>query len=160
MGFDANAHVREYWNDKATLAASDRIAVTVGSTSTASALLAAARKLSGSVTGPTGSALAGVDVTVEKFTDFGDGEFDWDYYTDATSSATGAWTADVPPGTYRVTFRRNGYLAEWWDNAATAAAAQSVVVSTADVGSINAQLAAAAVLTAGCPDRTDPCRAR
>ena len=51
-----------------------RIAVTVGGTATASALLAAARKLSGTVTGPTGSALAGVDVTVEALHDYGGGD--------------------------------------------------------------------------------------
>ena len=146
VGIDADRLVTEYWNDKPTLAAADRIAVEVGSTATANATLAAARTLSGTVTGPTGSPLADVDVTVERYTDFGDGEFDWDYYTGATTTAAGAWTAYVPPGTYRVEFQRNGHLTEWWNDAATAGAAQTVVVSASDVGSINAQLAAAAVL--------------
>ena len=95
---DADGHVTEYWNDKATLAAADRITATVGSTTTANALLAAARKLSGTVTGPTGAPVADADVTVEARYDDGEGGFYWDYYTDATTSATGAWTADVAAG--------------------------------------------------------------
>ena len=136
----------EYWNDKPTLAAADRIVIGTGSTATANAALAAARTISGTVTGPTGTALADADVTVESRYDDGEGGLYWDYYTSATTSATGTWTAYVPPGTYRVEFQRSGHLTEWWNDAASAAAAQSVVVSTADVGSINAQLAAAAVL--------------
>ena len=142
----ADRFVTEYWNDKPTLAAADRIVIGTGSTATANAALAAARTISGTVTGPTGTALADADVTVEGRYDDGEGGFYWDYYTGATTSATGTWTTYVPPGTYRVEFRRSGHLTEWWNDAASAAAAQSVVVSNADVGSINAQLAAAAVL--------------
>ena len=42
----------EYWNDKTTLAAADRIVIGVGSTATANATLAAARTISGTVTAP------------------------------------------------------------------------------------------------------------
>ena len=142
----ADRLVTEYWNDKPTLAAADRIVIGVGSTATANATLAAARTISGTVTGPTGSPLADADVTVEARYDDGEGGFYWDYYTDATTTAAGTWTTYVPPGTYRVGFRRSGHLTEWWNDAATAGAAQPVVVSASDVGSINAQLAAAAVL--------------
>ncbi|MBD3923713.1 carboxypeptidase regulatory-like domain-containing protein [Nocardioides cavernae] len=142
----ADRFVTEYWNDRATLAAADRIVVGIGSTATANAALAAARTISGTLTGPTGSPLADADVTVERRYDDGEGGFYWDYYSDATTAAAGTWTTYVAPGTYRVEFRQSGHLVEWWNDAATAAAAQPVVVSASDVGSINAQLAAATVL--------------
>ena len=144
--FGAGGHVKEYWNDKPTLAAADPITVTVGSTSTADATVAAARKLSGTVTGPTGAPLGDADVTIEARYDDGDGGFYWDDESYATTAPNGAWVADVGPGTFRVRFEKAGHVTEWWNDASTPTAAQSVVVTTSDVTSLNAQMASAAIL--------------
>ncbi len=134
-----------------------RIVVGVGSTSTANATLGS-RPHAAPERSPVPPAhrLADVDVTVEARYDVGGGDFYWDYETDATTTATGAWSVDVGAGTYRVELpARAAHVTEWWNNAATAAARRrAVVVTTADVGSINAQLAPAAVLkgTVSGPD--------
>ncbi|WP_310529459.1 carboxypeptidase regulatory-like domain-containing protein, partial [Nocardioides sp.] len=152
--FGASGHVSEYFNNAPDASTAQRIVVGVGTTFTANGTLAKALKLSGTVTGPTGTPLAGVDVLVEKRFDFGGGDVFWDYVVQPTTDAAGAWSVDLGAGTYRVSFFKSGYATEWFDNAATSATAQSIVVTSADVGAINAQLAPAAVLngTVSGPD--------
>ncbi len=144
--FGADGYVPEYYNDSATAAGAQRFVVTTGSTATANAVLARSLVLSGTVTGPGATALPDVDVTIEKFWDFGGGDTYWDYETSATTNASGAWTADVGAGTFRVSFERNGYVTEWWNDATTAAGAQSLVITNADRPGIDALLSPAAVL--------------
>ena len=95
---------------------------------------------------------------VEKFYDFGGGDTFWDYETEVTSTTAGLWSADVAPGTYRVSFSKAAHVTEWWNNAATATAAQNVIVTTADIGGINAKMAPSAVLkgTVSGPDGPVP----
>ena len=91
----------ECWNDKPEVFAADTITAARNSTATAGFVLAAARKITGTVTSRAGGALAGASVSVQRKLTGPDGAY-WSFVTSATPAAGGAYSADVAPGTYRV----------------------------------------------------------
>jgi len=105
----------ECWNDKPEVFAADTITAARNSTATAGFVLAAARKITGTVTSRAGGALAGASVSVQRKLTGPEGTF-WSSVASATPAAGGAWSADVAPGTYRVsasaTEHKLGYFAD------------------------------------------------
>ncbi len=91
----------ECWNDKPEVFAADTITAARNSTATAGFVLAAARKITGTVTSRAGGALTGASVSVQRKLTGPEGTY-WQYVDSATTAAGGAWSSDVAPGTYRV----------------------------------------------------------
>jgi hypothetical protein len=109
--------------------------VTSGNQTTESVQLVQDGTITGTVTTSSGTPLPGATVTLES-QPFGGGYL-------ATAGAGGAYTAQVPPGTYLVSFFDTGYATQLWKDAANFNTATPVIVSA---GSTVAGIDAALVL--------------
>ena len=136
--YGADGHIDEYFDNQSTQATANRITVTSGGTATANATLAKATNVSGTVTGAGGTPLDGVSVDLHRVV----GPGDVDYFPGSAFTAPdGTWSADLPPGSYLVEFSRHGDdLGQWYDGAATEAAATPVPVGSTAVTGIDAQV--------------------
>ena len=144
IGFNARGMVEEFWNDKLDVASATDVSVTAGGARvTANAVLAAKRKLGGVLT-VGGQPLEG-SVSIHRRA--ADGSYAW--FDSAHADADGRWRADVPPGTYKVLFSGldERSAGEWWNNAATQAAATAVTVGASDVTNLDADLAEGATVS-------------
>ena len=141
--------------------------IVVGASATVSgkdAQLATGSHITGKVTGPDGAALAGrerVGLPEDRRLDLlepGHGQ-----RVDVTNAAGEYDLGGLKAGTYRIGFSTysGGYLAEYWDDAATVDAATDIVVgASATVSGKNAQLAPGRTSRARSPARTAlACRA-
>ena len=142
-------YVPEYWDGARRLFDADDIHVTAGSTVTGTnAVLDQGASITGTVTGPAGAPLSGVDVSAYAFDD--DAQ-EWDAVRSASTSTNGAYELDrLPPGTYRLRFddRSGDHVAEYWDDAPTVESATDITVgSGARVTGKNARLGAAGRIT-------------
>lgn len=133
----APGHVTEYLDDVPDIGSAQHVILASGENRTGIAVaLAWASGISGTVTGVTGTPIAGVTVTA------GDGPV----VRTATTGADGAYSLDLPAGTFTVGFSLRAsdraYLDAWYDGAATAAAATPVAVAVgARVTGVDAVLA-------------------
>ena len=148
IGFDdyLGGHLSEFYDDAATLGAASDITVTAGQTTRGrDAELALGGHITGSVTGP-GGLLPG-RVNVIPYRDDGSG---WVAINNKSTATMYDGTYDLnalPSGTYRISFvpypngRTDEYVSEFYDDAATVAAATDVVVTAGHTTtSINAEL--------------------
>lgn len=96
--------------------------------------------LAGTVTGPTGTGLRGVVVTVYRSGQPVD---------DVTTDSVGAWSAQVEPGTYTLGYDdpQGWYRPEFWDDRSTLATATALTVGTTGRTGVAAQLAPRAVVS-------------
>ena len=99
---DSSAYAREFYNDKATLAAADDVVVGAGATvSGRNAQLANAGHITGTITGPGGTPREDVEVAAYQY-DATDG---WSPVRWAYTNAAGAYDLDgLAAGTYRFGF--------------------------------------------------------
>ena len=120
-------YVTEYWNDKATIQLATDVVVAASSTVTGrNAALATAGHVTGNVTGPAGP-LAHARVTA--FT-FDSAASAWVPAGGDDTSSTGYYDIGaLAAGTYRLGFSAAGYVTEYWNDKATVALANDVVVS-------------------------------
>jgi 5-hydroxyisourate hydrolase-like protein (transthyretin family) len=153
-------YLGEYYQNAATVeTATDIVVGSAATVSGINASLAAASRITGTVTGPDGSTpLAGI--TVEALT-YGNGY--WDFVFSTQTQEDGSYSlGGLAAGTYRVQFNdwsSGSYLGEYYQNAATVETATDIVVgTTATVSGINASLAAASRITGTVtgPDGSTP----
>jgi 5-hydroxyisourate hydrolase-like protein (transthyretin family) len=146
IGFDdsyRHGYLGEYWDDAATVDDADDIDVTVGQTASGTdAELSDGGHLTGTVTGPGGSALAGVYVAAYRWD--GDQEW-WDEVGVDYTDGSGAYdVSGLPTGTYRLGFYDDydrGYRTEYWNDAASIGRADDIAVTAEQtVTGKNAQL--------------------
>jgi hypothetical protein len=133
----------QWYNDQTSAIAADPVSVVAGTTTTS---INAAMQIPGTITGTVtaaigGAQLSGVCVNVSQINGSGSGS--------ATTNAGGTYSVSgLETGTYSVEFSpgcgsSGNFLAQWYDNETTAAAADSVsVTATKTTSSINATLAA------------------
>lgn len=147
VGDEATIGYAPKWHGGATACASST-EIEVGSTPITGADVLLGETLSGKVTGVSSAALAGVSVQAVPVSD-----------VDAVpvsvlTTSTGAFALrGLPAGQYRIAFgataRPGRYLAEWWKDAATAAASTPVTVTAGTTpASITATLALTPVTVA------------
>lgn len=147
VGFVAEGYVSEFYDNKSTVAAANTVSPTSGQTvANVNAVLAKDATLGsirGTLTAPSGP-VSGAWVTVYRQNGAG-----WTAVRDALSAANGTYLLNgLQPGTYRVGFRADGMIDEFYDNATSLAAATNVVLATAGSATANAALACS---LAGCP---------
>ena len=120
-----DAYLSEYYNDKATLAAADPVAVAEGQTTAGiNAVLARSGWISGRVTNSSGESIPGVDVIAYDANGF--------YVSGAVTDANGDYTvAGMTTGSYRLYFEEeNGdYVSEYYNDKATLGAADPIAVT-------------------------------
>jgi hypothetical protein len=136
--FSLNGYQTQYWNNTTNAQAATPVTVTSGDTVTGiNAAMAVDGTISGTVTAAGGGApVAGVSVFVGPYAGYC-------CTATAVTGASGTWSATEPPGTYYVTFSRNGYQTQYWNNTTNAQAATPVtVVSGQSTSGINAALVA------------------
>ena len=139
----------EFWNDKPTVAAADPVTVGTGVVLTGrSAQLAATSHLKGKVTGPTGTALSAADVTAYRYDDT---LLSWRPVAYASTDASGNYDlAGLGAGSYRIGFSHSSgtYVAEFYNDKASVALADTVVVAAAaSLTGLNASLATSSHVT-------------
>ena len=103
------------------------------------AILEPGRRISGTVTRPSGEPIDKVFVLYETYNEQVQ---QWGLATLFKTEPDGSHSATVPPGKYRVYFTDQSMLFEheYWPNMPTDTGATSITVSGADVGGIDAQL--------------------
>ncbi|GAA1925284.1 carboxypeptidase regulatory-like domain-containing protein [Nocardioides marmoribigeumensis] len=131
LGFRAAGHADEFYLDKTTVATATDVPVTAGGDATANGSLAKRGTVSGRVLGTNGKPAEDASVyAVRKATDGTYSSYAGYGYTDAD----GKYLFDLPPGTYKLQYATSdNRVSEYYNNAATAAAAQTVTVGTAAV---------------------------
>lgn len=147
--FSVSSHESEYYNNKATLAAADDVTVAAPeTTSNINATLAPLGRITGTVTGPGGVAVADAMVRLLVLVDGGGWEplswYDDEGYGETRTDEDGTYSLPAPAGTYRVEFVSggdDGFLGEFFDDVTAVADAQDVTIQTDTVTpNINAQL--------------------
>ena len=130
LRFSHHAYVREFWNDQQTL--QDATDVVLGASATVpglDAVLAPRGSISGHVAGTSGPL---TDVQVSAYLVTGDSAL----FADSTeTNASGDYTiTDLGPGTYKLRFSdfSDAYLAEYYDDVATLAAATTVDLTSGE----------------------------
>jgi len=107
-----------------------------------SASAAGASGITGTVTGPGGVPLSGIEVAI--FGDVGGGQFG--YLMSTGTNSSGSYAVPLSPGNYKVAFKSpdsapHEYVTEFYDDAATLAAAKVVpVISEQVTPNVNAEL--------------------
>ncbi len=135
-------YITEVYNGVADLTLGTNIVVAAATTVTnINASLAAAGKISGTVTGPAGiTPLAGITVSACTFNGL-----EWTNNVDVATDESGHYTiGGLLPGTYRLKFEdgRHGYITEVYNDVADLASGTNIVViAAATVTGINASLA-------------------
>jgi len=122
----------EWFNDKATMADADVVAVTTGATTSGvDAVLTAVGEITGTVKGPDDQLLPNVSVYAMRPAHDGS----WEYIRDATTAADGTYHLRVPVGDYTVDFYPSDTsLAEvYWPDAPIPEDAQVVTVRAGEV---------------------------
>ena len=121
-------HAPEFWDDQSSIEDGDLLSVVGGDVVTGvDAQLDIAGAIAGSVTGPTGAPLYGVEMTAYVLASGGQ----WVAVSAATADVHGEYeVSPLRPGTYRVGFHayRGSYADEFWNDAAGPEAGQDVVV--------------------------------
>ena len=141
-------HVTEYWDDRATLEAATSIPVGAGAIVTdKDAVLVEGGHVTGVLTGPGGTPLADVSVTVYEAHE----EWGWDEVGYAWTDGSGAYDVrGLPTGDYVLGFydEYEDHLPEFWDDVATIDEATPVSVTAGvTVEGKDAELARGAVIT-------------
>lgn len=114
----------EYFNDKSTMELADAIPV-LGPTSLGTVALAARPSYTGSVVSPSGRPVEGARVrVVDQATGSG--------INSGYTKPDGTFRVGAPSGTYKIEVSASGFATEFYDNAATLAAATPVPLGSAD----------------------------
>ena len=146
-----NGYVDEYWDDAGSLDAAEDIAVGASETvSGKDAQLASGAHITGTVTGPDGRAVGGVDVRA--YVEVPGAEYWESVGLGTTTNPDGTYDlGGLRAGTYRIGFAgsgQGGFVAEYWDDARSIATAKDIIVDqSATVSGKNAQLASGAHIT-------------
>ena len=108
------------------------------------AVLAAPGKVTGTVTGPGGTPVAGATATAYRFED----GF-WDYVESGQTAANGTFAVEgLATGTYRLGFEASGFLDEYWNDKSSVESADDIAVTQgATTSGRNAQLATPGKIT-------------
>ncbi|MCX6583419.1 MAG: carboxypeptidase regulatory-like domain-containing protein [Candidatus Aminicenantes bacterium] len=144
---NAGNYVREYYNDKSSLAAADNVPVNAGQTTeNIDAQLAAGGAISGHVVDGNGNGIYNVNVQVRDANN--------NVLTGANTDSSGNYTIyGVIPGNYKIYFETNNagnYVREYYNDKTSLAAADDVTVTAGqNTENIDAQLATGGILT-GC----------
>ena len=141
VGFSASGMTTEFSLDKSDVEVADDVAVALNGTAAVNALLASnQRTLSGTVTAAAGgAAVSGVTVRIERRVQTQD-DVSWRLVESPTTIANGTWSATLADGTYRIGFRKPGYLEQWFTGATTVGAATPVVVAGGNRAGLDAAL--------------------
>ena len=127
---DYRSYVPEWYDDKPDLAGADALTIGLGQAITGiDAVLTEYGRIRGSVTGAQGQPLAGISVAAYAR----DGRGYWNYVSDASTDATGAYSVrGLVGGDYRVAFydHSNTYLGEFFDDKSDFDAADPVAVES------------------------------
>jgi hypothetical protein len=119
-------HVTEFWDDVTAFEDATAVPVTTSQVTPAiSPQLATAGHITGHIEGSGGTPIAGAAIDTYQF----DGQ-QWDYapaYAD--TDANGDYDLSVAPGTYRLEFYADGYLGEFYDDAAAVEDGTSITVA-------------------------------
>lgn len=123
----------EFYNNRVYLAAADGIVVVDGEAVNASATLAKAAQIKGTVRGQfLGELVAGATVTA---TDTAGTTI-----RSVATNASGEFLLALPVGSYKIRTSAAGYVSEWYDNRATADIADVLTVSTSGVIDVDIRL--------------------
>lgn len=135
--YTEDEYVSEFWDDTADY--TQAAAVTVGTTPVTGKDAVLARspiRISGAVTGPGGVLIADADVTIYKL-DAGT----WKRSGGGVTNRDGRYDLGTLPGTYRLGFTHPEHRPEFYDNASTVEAGQSIVVGASGVAGLSTELA-------------------
>jgi hypothetical protein len=137
----------QWFNDQPTESTATTITVTAGAKTTKTdATLQLFGSIEGMVTGKSGRPVGGECVVAVPFRAQLDPLFDTPPNDEvAISGSTGRYSLiDLPPGKYKIEFTTgcgaNGYAAQWWSDASSAAGATVISVSYATISAIDATL--------------------
>lgn len=147
----APGFVTEFFDDASTIDAATTLTVTRAADLSGKDVVLAPLpvSLAGTVTQPDAKPLPDADVVAERRVVTGE-TVTWVKAGDATTDAAGKYAfTELPDGTYRVRFSHSGYVPEYFDNAATAAAATPVTVVAGTPATANASLAVTVGSVAG-----------
>jgi len=141
----------EWWNDKAHSSTADAISLGAGQTFTANTQLALGASISGVVTGPGGSPVAGARVSVFERAPGSGGTAWWSTASAATDSSGAYSVVGLDAGEYTVAFSPPlgvNLLVEWLTDKSSLDAADSFSLSAGQVKTdVSAQLAAGSTIT-------------
>ena len=142
VGFADPNYVGEFYNNKPPLSTADSVTVVAGQTvANINAQLASLGSMSGTVTGPSGKAINGVQVTAFIYDGFGH----WRPASSTVTASGGKYTVNgLPPGAYRVGFvdPTDKYLGEYYDNKYSIDKASDITVyAGTETPKVDAQLA-------------------
>ncbi len=159
-----NNYLTEYYNNASTVTSANDITVAASVTvSGIHASLAAAGRITGTVTGPDGSSpLEGIQVRAYQWYDYGGGSGYWDYSITSYTGTDGSYSlSGLDAGSYRLRFSDSNanYITEYYNNASTVGSADDITVAaSATVNGIHASLAAFGRITGTVtgPDGSSP----
>ncbi len=143
--FAAPGYVREWWDDQPTQELADFFPVPARSEITGKdVVLTLGSVMSGTVTGPSGEPISGVEVVVV--------DSNMQFVSGATSTADGTYAVRrLPAGTYALQFRPGygqNYLSEWWNDSSTFTLSDSIeVAAQAEVTGLDAVLSSGATVS-------------
>ena len=133
-------YIEEYYDNAADVNSATDVAVTSGETTTVNAALATYGHIAGQVTGPTGTPLPDIYVTIYRFASGA-----WSGWRSDSTDTTGHYDiGGLTTGTYRVQFQdySQNYIEEYYDNAADVNSATDVAAASGETTTVNAALAA------------------
>jgi len=137
------SYVSEWYNDKATSADADQVAVNLGATNTCNAQLANGGNITGLVTDSLGTPIGNVNVNVNNLSN--------QWITNGFTQANGTYSIALPAGSFKVCFtppQGSNFLSQWYNGKADFTTADQVIVSTgATTSGINARLASGATIS-------------
>ena len=132
-------YLKQYWDNRTTLAGGDPVVVTAGGTATANADLTGMGHITGTVTSG-GGVTPRPGIAVYAYNLVGS---TWTYAGSTTTNASGVYTLNLMADTYHLYFKdpTGTYLKEYWDNRTTLAGGDPVVVTAGATATADADLA-------------------
>ena len=134
----SGAYLKQYWDNKTTLAAGDPVVVTAGGTATANADLTGMGHITGTVTSG-GGVTPRPGIAVYAYNLVGS---TWTYAGSTTTNASGVYTLNLMADTYHLYFKdpTGNYLKQYWNGKTTLAGGNPIVVTADSTETANADL--------------------